>query len=318
MTSIMDVAGPIEVFAKTNEFICDNLANVEIIYQTHVVSVTSELIVPTSSGLPIVCEEYLYSITYDIDTLILGGKGSLEVAHPTLQRVIDWVKLKAESIRRICSICVGVFLLTESGLLNGLRTTTHWRSYDKLAKKYPEIQVEKNSIYAKDSKMYSSAGISTGIDLTLALVEEDYGREVSVNVARVLVLYLKRPGNQSQFSNVLMQQKVDYAPIRNIQEWILEHLEGDLTVEHLAEISLMSPRNFSRVFLRETESTPAKYIEKMRLERARRRLEETKLSVEEISVECGIANTDGLRRLFLRHLKTTPTDYRKSFASSLY
>lgn len=176
--------------------------------------------------------------------------------------------------------------------------------------------MDKDPIYVKDGNIYTSAGISTGMDLSLALVEEDFGRDVAVNVARVLVLYLKRPGNQSQFSNVLMHQTVDHEPIQNIQNWIIDHLDEELSVETLAERALMSPRNFARVFLRETGITPAKYIEKVRLETARRRLEESRLTIDEISSECGIGSADGLRRLFLRHLKTTPSDYRKSFASA--
>jgi len=154
------------------------------------------------------------------------------------------------------------------------------------------------------------------MDLSLALVEEDYGRDIALAVARQLVLFLKRPGNQSQFSIMLTHQKVDYEPIRDIQDWVIEHLDEDLTVEILAGRASMSPRNFARVFLRESGITPAKYIEKLRLETARRRLEETKLTLDEISNECGVGNADALRRLFLRHMKTTPSDYRRSFATA--
>jgi len=153
--------------------------------------------------------------------------------------------------------------------------------------------------------------------MSLAMVEEDFGRDVAIMVARILVLYLKRPGNQSQYSNILKQQRVDHEPIKTIQDWILAHLSENITVEILAEKALMSPRNFARVFLKETGITPAKYIEKLRLETARRRLEETSLTLDEISNECGINNADGLRRLFLRHIKTTPSDYRKNFATAL-
>ncbi|HEX3007120.1 MAG TPA: helix-turn-helix domain-containing protein, partial [Bacteroidales bacterium] len=162
-----------------------------------------------------------------------------------------------------------------------------------------------------------SAGISTGMDLALAMVEEDYGRDAALFIARQLVLYLKRPGNQSQFSAALLHQKVDHQPIAEVMNWVIEHLDEPLSVEILAEKAAMSPRNFARVFLRETGTTPAKYIEKLRLETARRRLEETQLTLEEISQECGIGNADTLRRLFLRQMKTTPSDYRRSFSTSL-
>lgn len=317
MTSILDVAGPLEVFAKTMEYIRDQALDTNQSYTTHVVSVCSCTTVQTSSGLPIVCEGDLSSVTYAVDTVLVAGKGALEPDDVTLFPMVNWLKENAGSIRRICSICAGAYMLAEAGLLNGRRATTHWRNCEMMAKRYPEINVEKDPIYVKDGNIYTSAGISTGIDLSLALVEEDLGRSIAVNVARILVLYLKRPGNQSQFSNILMHQRVDHEPIRAIQDWILAHLEEELTVEILAEKVLMSPRNFARVFLRETGITPAKYIEKVRLETARRRLEETRLTIDEISDECGVGNADGLRRLFLRHMKITPSDYRKSFATAL-
>ena len=155
------------------------------------------------------------------------------------------------------------------------------------------------------------------MDLSLAMVEEDYGREIALSVARQLVLYLKRPGNQSQFSSILTYQTADYKPIRKIQDWILDHLDEELTVKILAEKAAMSPRNFARVFLRESGITPAKYIEKLRLETARRRLEETRLTLDQISNECGIGNADTLRRLFIRHMNTTPSEYRRSFGTAL-
>lgn len=317
MTSILDIAGPLDVFTKTIDYIRDYVAADQVSYTMHVVSVSQTKTVQTSSGLPVVCEGDLSSVNYDVDTVLIAGKGAPEPDSVELQPLVNWLRLNAGKIRRICSICAGAYMLAEAGLLEGRRATTHWRNCDAMAKRYPQVVIEKDPIYVQDGNIYTSAGISTGMDLSLALVEEDFGRDVAVNIARILVLYLKRPGNQSQFSNILMHQKVDYEPIRLIQEWVLDHLEEDLTVEILAEKSMMSPRNFARVFLKETGITPAKYIEKVRLETARRRLEESHLTIDEISGECGIGNADGLRRLFLRHMKTTPSDYRKNFASAL-
>jgi transcriptional regulator GlxA family with amidase domain len=317
MTSILDVAGPLEVFAKTIDHLNEYCPHTETTYVTHVVSATSSTTVATSSGLPIVCEGDFSSINYEVDTVLLAGKGGLEPSDPILLPLIGWLKKNAKNIRRIGSICAGAFVLAEAGFLNGRRATTHWKNCDRLAKSYPEVKVEKDPIYIKDGNIYTSAGISTGIDLSLALVEEDFGRDVAVSVARILVLYLKRPGSQSQFSHILAHQTTDYEPIKDIQAWVFDHLDEEITVEAMAEKALMSPRNFARVFLRETGITPAKYIEKIRLETARRRLEETHLTIDEISSECGMGNADGLRRLFLRHLKTTPSDYRKSFATAL-
>jgi transcriptional regulator GlxA family with amidase domain len=317
MTSILDIAGPLEVFAKTIDYVRDYSPHADMSYKTHVLSVGSENMVITSSGLAVMCEGGLETVDYAIDTVIVAGKGNPDASDPALYPLVNWLKDNAPGVRRICSICAGAYMLAEAGLLDGRRATTHWRNCDLMAKRYPAVKIENDPIYIKDGNIYTSAGISTGMDLSLALVEEDFGRDVAVNVARVLVLYLKRPGNQSQFSNVLMHQTVDHKPIRQIQEWVIDHLDEALTVEQLADKAMMSPRNFARVFLRETGITPAKYIEKVRVETARRRLEETRLTIDEISSECGVGNADSLRRLFLRHLKTTPSDYRKSFSTAL-
>lgn len=315
MTSILDVAGPLEVFSKTADYIRDHLPSIKQSYTIHVLSIDSATTVRTSSGLPILCEGSIESIDYPVDTVLFAGKGALESI--ALRRLITWLQAHAGKIRRIGSICAGAFILAEAGLLNGRRATTHWQVCAKMAKLYPQINVEQDPIYVKDGNIYTSAGISAGMDLSLALVEEDFGRDIAIMVARLLVLYLKRPGNQSQFSNILMHQTVDHMPIQIIQEWIVDHLDEELSVELLAEKVAMSPRNFARVFLRETGITPAKYVEKVRLETARRRLEETRLTIDEISNECGIGSADGLRRLFLRHLKITPGDYRRSFATAM-
>ena len=312
-TSILDIAGPLEVFTKTADYLRSN--GVAQSYTTHVLSVDSSLIVNTTAGLPVLCEGDIESINYEIDTILIAGRGSLTAT--TGASFISWLKNHASKIRRVGSICAGAFLLAETGLLDGRRAVTHWQVCDKLARQFPGIKVEKDPIYVKDGNIYTSAGISTGMDLALAMVEEDFGRDVSVNIARILVLYLKRPGNQSQFSNILMYQTVDHEPIQMIQSWIVDHLNEVLTVGTLAEKATMSPRNFARVFLKETGITPAKYVEKVRLETARRRLEETRLTIDEISDECGIRNADGLRRLFLRHMRTTPSEYRNNFSTAV-
>jgi transcriptional regulator GlxA family with amidase domain len=314
-TSILDVSGPLEVFSKAADYINSYFHKSGNSYITHVLSTTRSKIVSTSSGLPIVCEGGVKSINYKVDTILVAGIPNAP-ENMVSREILNWLQEHAKSIRRVGSICAGAFILAEAGILNGRRATTHWRVCDKLAKYYPKVKVESDPIFVKDGNVYTSAGISTGMDLSLALVEEDYGRDIALSVARQLVLYLKRPGNQSQFSIILTHQKVDHQPIREIQDWIIEHLEEELTVEVLAEKALMSPRNFARVFLRESGITPAKYIEKLRLETARRRLEETKLTLDEISSECGVGSADALRRLFIRHMKTTPSDYRRSFGTA--
>lgn len=314
-TSILDIAGPSEVFSKATDYLNIYLQKTARAYTLHVISTQSSKIVNTSSGLPIVCEGGIKSINYQVDTVLVSGIPNAP-ENMVSKETLNWLREHSNTIRRVGSICAGAFILAEAGILNGKRATTHWRVCDKLARYYPKVKVESDPIFVKDGNVYTSAGISTGMDLSLAMVEEDYGRDIALSVARQLVLYLKRPGNQSQFSIILTHQKVDYQPIREIQDWIIEHLDEELTVEILAEKSSMSPRNFARVFLRESGITPAKYIEKLRLETARRRLEETKLTLDEISNECGVGNADALRRLFLRYMKTTPSDYRRSFGTA--
>ena len=332
-TSLLDVTGPLEVFAKAKQFLPEFTDQPPFVYQTHVVTNADELQVTTSSGLPIVCESKLFDITYPIDTLLIAGYSTglppmgknapIGAPFPNLQdtdrrkATVDWLRKNWKSIRRIGSVCTGAFLLAEAGILNGREATTHWHRCQLMAAMYPEVKVNPDPIFVKDGPVYTSAGISTGMDLALALVEEDYGRDVALYVARMLVLYLKRPGNQSQFSVVLAQQEVDYNPIQTIIDWIPEHLNDSLSVEKLAEEASMSPRNFSRVFTRKTGITPARYIEKVRVETARRRLEESSLTLEEISDECGLGSADTLRRLFLRHLKTSPSAYRRSFQTAV-
>jgi transcriptional regulator GlxA family with amidase domain len=315
-TSILDVAGPLEVFSKAADYINTYIQNIPGSYTTHVISTQSSKIVYTSAGLPIVCEGGIKTIDYEVDTVLVSGIPNAPT-NMVSKDILNWLREQSKTIRRMGSICAGAFILAEAGILNGKRATTHWRVCDKLARCYPKVKVESDPIFVKDGNVYTSAGISTGMDLSLAMVEEDFGRDIALAVARQLVLYLKRPGNQSQFSAMLTLQNVDHQPIRDIQDWILEHLDEDLNVETLAEKASMSPRNFARVFLRESGITPAKYIEKLRLETARRRLEETKLTLDEISNECGVGSADALRRLFLRHMKTTPSDYRRSFGTAL-
>ena len=313
-TSILDIAGPLEVFSKAADYINTYIHKAAQSYTIHVVSTQSSKTVLTSAGLPIITEGNVKTINYEVDTVLVSGIPNAP-DNMVDKATLNWIK-DHSNIRRMGSICAGAFILAEAGLLDGKRATTHWRVCEKLAKYYPKVKVESDPIFVKDGNIYTSAGISTGMDLSLAMVEEDYGKDIALSVARQLVLYLKRPGNQSQFSIVLTHQKVDYQPIREMQEWIIDHLDEDITVELLAEKSSMSPRNFARVFLRESGITPAKYIEKLRLETARRRLEETKLTLDEISNECGVGSADALRRLFLRHMKTTPSDYRRSFATA--
>jgi transcriptional regulator GlxA family with amidase domain len=218
-------------------------------------------------------------------------------------------------VRRFGSVCTGAFILAEAGLLDGRRATTHWGSCALLAQRYPRVSVDPNPIFVRDGNVYTSAGVTAGMDLALALVEEDHGHEVALGVARELVLFLRRPGGQSQFSAQLAVQSADRAPLRDLQAWIADNLGGDLSVPALAAHAAMSPRNFARVFTQEVGVTPARFVEQARVEAACRRLEESANGVDAIAAECGFGSTESMRRAFLRRLRVPPSAYRHRFAS---
>lgn len=246
------------------------------------------------------------------DTLLVTSRGgSLEER----QAVADWLRLAAPQARRVGSVCAGALTLAASGLLDGRRATTHWRRWDELEREFPKVQVERGPIYVQDGPFWTSAGVTAGFDMTLAMVEEDHGFELARDVAQDLVMFLRRPGTQSQFSRFLAAQAPSNGPVRELQAWILEHLEADLSVEVLASRLAMSPRHFGRVFLKEAGSTPARFVEEARLEAARSRLEQGRLGVEEIALATGFGNALGLRRAFERHLQVTPSEYRDRFCS---
>lgn len=314
-TSILDVAGPLDVFQKTANYIEAHPEKGAFTYKVHVLSTEPAAIVETSSGLPIISEGNLKKVDYKIDTFLVTGKGDAHI-NAINPDSMNWLKANWKKIRRVGSVCAGAFILARAGILDGKRATTHWERCAILARDYPLIKVEEDPIFVKDGSVYTSAGISAGMDLALAMVEEDFGREVALFIARRLVLYLKRPGNQSQFSVALSYQIAESQPIKELQEWMAEHLSNEMSVETLADKVAMSPRNFARVFTRETGITPGKYVEKLRLEAARRRLEETRMTLDEISDECGLGSADTLRRVFLRHFKTAPAEYRKSFRTA--
>jgi transcriptional regulator GlxA family with amidase domain len=217
-------------------------------------------------------------------------------------------------VARLASVCTGAFVLAEAGVLDGKRAATHWQSCARLAERYPNVRVEPDPIFVRAGHVYTSAGVTAGMDLALALVEEDHGPKVARQVARQLVLFLKRPGGQAQFSAQLEAQLADRAPLAELTAWMADHLAADLSVEALARRAAMSPRNFARVFVRAYGSTPARHVEKLRLEAAQRRLEESDAGVDAIAAECGFGTRESLRRAFARTLRVSPTAYRARFA----
>lgn len=315
-STLLNIAGPLEVFTRSIINSSKWNSEADFSYQTHIVSVDNEKQIATSSGLPIVAEGSYEAIDYPIDTLIVSGLSSLP-DYVTNSKVLLWLKDQSKVVRRICSVCAGAFLLAEAGVLTGKKATTHWFRCEKLAEEYPQVHVQIAPLFVKDGNVYTSAGVSSGMDLALALVEEDMGKPFALQIAKEMVLFLKRPGNQVQYSNLIESQQIRNLSVRKVCEWILNNLKEDLSVERLAEHVAMSPRNFARVFVRELNITPAKYIDRLRVDRACQHLVETQLSLDEIAERCGIRNADNLRRLFIKVLETTPTQYRKSFMSAI-
>lgn len=244
------------------------------------------------------------------DTIMITGRGdSVEEGN----MVVDFVRLAAPQARRVVSICGASLLLAEAGLLDCRRATSHWRLLETLQTRYPRVQVESGPLYIQDGPIWTSGGVSSGFDLTLALVEEDFGFSVARDIAQDMVMYLRRPGGQMQFSRFHLQPASDTGPISQLQSWIGGHLADDLSVERLAAEVAMSPRNFTRVFTRETGVSPARYVAEARLAAARQRLEQSTETLERIAMATGFGSSINLRRSFERQLHLTPGEYRQRF-----
>ncbi|KOV61931.1 GlxA family transcriptional regulator [Streptomyces sp. MMG1121] len=297
----LDVTGPLEVFAGAENHTPGT-------YRIHTASLDGGP-VRTSSGLTLVPDEALPAAPDPHTLLVPGGQGT-RAPDP---RLIEWLRAHGPRARRLLSVCTGAALLAAAGLLDGRRATTHWAYCDKLARDHPAVTVEPEPIYVRDGDVATSAGVTSGIDLALALVEEDLDRDVALDVARHLVVFLRRPGNQAQFSAQLAAQTAQRAPLREVQRWIAEHPAGDLTVESLADRARLSPRHFARAFREETGVTPGRYVDRVRLEHARRLLEDTADGIEEVSRASGYGTPEAMRRAFLRALGAAPAEYRRRF-----
>ncbi|MDR1557710.1 MAG: helix-turn-helix domain-containing protein [Tannerellaceae bacterium] len=312
-STLLNISAPIEIFQTAINNIDKAGNKVDFSYRIHVVSADKSTKIDINPGISMNCESTYQAIDYPIDTLIVTGAPR---KNGFKKEVLIWLKEQAAIVRRICSMCAAAFILAEAGILKDKRAVTHWQLCEEMADSYPDVTVNPDAIFIRDGNVYTSAGVTAGLDLALALIEEDLGKAFALYVARIMVLFLKRPGNQTQYSTILESQKTDYQPVNKITDWIYNHLHEDITVERLAELSLMSPRNFARVFVRELKITPIKYVEKLRIETACRHLTDTQLTIDEIAHLSGLKNSLNMNRIFLKTFNTTPSQYRRSFSSS--
>ncbi|HUA22810.1 MAG TPA: GlxA family transcriptional regulator [Steroidobacteraceae bacterium] len=304
---ILDVTGPVQVFASANDFVV--AAGGAPPYRINVVTPGGRNIT-ASAGLTLVAGPLPRGGEAPDTLLVAGGKGADAAAeNPVL---IDWVRQRAPEARRVASVCTGAIILATAGLLDGRRAVTHWEYCARLAQRFPAVRVEPDPIYLYDDGVWTSAGVTAGIDLCLALVEEDLGRAAALAVARYLIVFLKRPGGQAQFSAALALQTAE-DEFGALHEWINGHLAADLSLSVLADQAGMSERTFSRHYAEATGQTPARAIERLRVEAARRLLSESRTPVKRIAQRCGFGSEETMRRSFLRLLTVSPQDYRSRF-----
>ena len=310
---ILDVVGPLEVFSRTSRWLRDHGRKGPDAYSVEILGLKPGPF-RVSSGLRLYAARGFASVRGGLDTLMVAG-GIGTTAALQNRALLRWVRGQTGKVRRIASICTGAFVLAEAGLLKGRRATTHWGYCSRLGETYPEVQVEPDALFVREGSIATSAGVTAGMDLALALVEEDHGRDVALQVARELVMFLRRPGGQSQFSAQLQVQMAGKEPIRELQAYILEHPEADLSVPALAGRVAMSPRNFARVFTREVGMTPARFIAKTRVETARRLLEDGPADLKSVCTRSGLGSPEVLRRTFQRVLGIPPSRYRERFSA---
>jgi len=297
---VLDVTGPLEVFSSA------------VGYDVIIGTPGPERTLQTNRRFALTDAVPIAEINGPIDTLMIAGGPGAEtgIYDPFF---LAWIEEAAKRSRRVASICTGVFLLGAAGLIDGKQVVTHWRFCDRLAKEFPRAIVRTEPIFTKDETVYTSAGITAGIDLALALVEEDHGHEVALNIAKFLVMYLVRPGGQAQFSHMLSHQAVTSKPLRELQVWMLENLREDLTVEKLADRLGMSPRHFTRVCLREMRMNPGQFVDRMRVEAAQQMIDSSNMGLKEIAEICGFRSADAMRRTFSRAIGITAGEYMDRF-----
>lgn len=308
--NLLDLTGPVQTLYTASR---RHGASGQALYEVSVASESGGLIT-TSSGLQVMTVALAALEDLAIDTIIAPGgcKGDEYYTPPAL---IAWIRRRARGVRRLCSVCTGAFLLAAAGQLDGRRVATHWEWAQRLQHAYPAIEVDPDRIFIRDGAVWTSAGVTAGIDLTLALVEDDFGHKIAIDTARQLVMFMKRSGGQSQFSAPLSAQAAEVDDFVELHAWVAAHLDQDLRIERLADYVNMSPRNFARVYLAKAGRTPARMVEALRLEAARRLLEETDLPLKRIAALTGHADEQNLRRTFQRRMSVTPGAYRERFSA---
>ena len=300
----LDLVGPLQVFNSVNRLAGRAIYGIEVVTSANRLNIEGE-----GGVLTFMARQHFSKVSGTCDSVLLVcGLSSRSVRNEKLSR---WLREMAGRVRRLGAVCVGSFLMAEAGLLNGRRATTHWKFGREMAARYPQVNVEHEPLWVKDGNIYTSAGISAGIDLALAWAEEDCGAGLAHEAARELVLFLRRPGGQPQISVSLALQASEMMSIRELQIWIAEHLDTGLTVDDLADRMAMSVRNFERVFTREVGTTPSQYVLQVRVEAARRQLERTESALKQVASSVGFGNVDVMRRAFLRLLGISPRRYRE-------
>lgn len=301
---VLDVTGPLEVFSNAPD------------YEIEIANPGRERTLQTNRGVVLADATPISEVHGPIDTLVIvGGPGAESGSYDA--DFIAWIAKAARQSRRVASICTGAFLLAEAGLLEGRQAVTHWSFCERLAREYAEVVVRPEPIYLRDGSIYTSAGITAGIDLSLALVEEDHGHEAALRIARFLVMFLVRPGGQAQYSHMLSHQAIALQPLRELQVWMLEHIHEEITVESLAERMSMSARHFTRVCLREMGMNPGQFVDRMRVEAAQQMIDSSACGLKEIAGACGFKSADAMRRSFVRILGVTAGEYASRFKSTL-
>jgi transcriptional regulator GlxA family with amidase domain len=310
--TLLDAAGPAQVFASANDVF--GMTEAMPRYRVVLASPAGREI-QTDTGISLGTVSLRQASAKPIDTLIVaGGAGVFDALDE--KKLINWIKLRHENCRRVASTCMGAFLTAEAGLLDGQVVTTHWRRTEELQRRHPSLRVQRDPLFIRNGKMWSSAGVTAGIDLALAMVEEDHGHDTAMQVAQSLVVYFKRPGGQSQFSNVLAAQKEDSGgTFSELHAWISGNLQFELDVETLARRAGMSPRTFFRLYKENTGITPAKYVEMLRVDTAKRLLEQGTMRLARIAKQTGLVDEQRMRRAFLRHVGVSPSEYRMKFGT---